>query len=94
MGEQNCDNFEMCYNTLKTKGVKNPSDSIELKDQLRECFEVMLNQQVDRPKFVEEQLQSLYQKINANGKHFFNFIINYNYTFIMFYDQCKIYKFF
>lgn len=68
MGEQNSDNFVNCYNTLKANGVQNISDSIELKDCLRKCFEFMLNQQVERPKFVSEQLQSLYQKLNLNGK--------------------------
>lgn len=68
MGERNCENFQNCYNTLKAKGVKNVSDSTELKDCLYKCFQVMLNQQVERPKFVVEQLQSLYQKLNSNGK--------------------------
>uniref|UniRef100_A0A915E4V8 Phosphomannose isomerase type I catalytic domain-containing protein n=1 Tax=Ditylenchus dipsaci TaxID=166011 RepID=A0A915E4V8_9BILA len=62
MGENNCDKFEQL--TSSNRSGKELED--KLKTALRKCFATMLDQQLERPKMVEEQLKSLYRRIDAN----------------------------
>ncbi|KAI1720938.1 phosphomannose isomerase type I domain-containing protein [Ditylenchus destructor] len=58
MGEKNCEKFEQ----LTESGAA----ETKLKAAIRECFKKMLNEQVENPEVVEEQLKSLYRRIDAN----------------------------
>lgn len=63
MGEKNCNIFE-CLALQQPKTIEIEQ---KLKNSLRDCFKEMLEKQVIDPKFIDEQLKSLYRRIDTNG---------------------------